>query len=40
LPGSPALWSNNPSLIDLAEDHFEILWLTAMESNHHNPPQA
>jgi hypothetical protein len=31
LPSSPALWSNNPSLIALSEDHFEILWLTAME---------
>jgi hypothetical protein len=31
LPGSPALWSTNPSLTALAEDHFEILWLTAME---------
>jgi len=34
LPGSPALWSNNPSLIDLVQDHFEILWLTAMQSTH------
>ncbi len=33
LPGSPALWSNNHSLIALAQDHFEILWLTAIESN-------
>jgi len=32
LPGSPALWSNNPSLIDLVEDYFEKLWLTTMES--------
>jgi sugar-specific transcriptional regulator TrmB len=31
LPGSPALWSNNPTLIDLVEDYFETLWLTAME---------
>jgi sugar-specific transcriptional regulator TrmB len=31
LPGSPALWSNNHSLIGLAQDHFEILWLTAMK---------
>jgi sugar-specific transcriptional regulator TrmB len=31
LPNSPALWSNNPSLIGLAKDHFEILWLTSME---------
>jgi sugar-specific transcriptional regulator TrmB len=34
LPGSPALWSSNPGLIALAEDYFEMLWLTAMESNH------
>ena len=30
LPGSPALWSNNPSLIGLAKDYFEMLWLTSM----------
>jgi sugar-specific transcriptional regulator TrmB len=33
LPGSPALWSNNHSLIALAEDHFEVLWLVAMENS-------
>jgi sugar-specific transcriptional regulator TrmB len=37
LPGSPALWSTNSSLIALAEDHFEILWLTAMERNLRDP---
>jgi sugar-specific transcriptional regulator TrmB len=31
LPGSPALWSNNQSLISAMEDYFEILWLTAMK---------
>jgi sugar-specific transcriptional regulator TrmB len=31
LRGSPALWSNNHSLITLAKDYFKILWLTAME---------
>jgi sugar-specific transcriptional regulator TrmB len=31
LPGSPALWSNNPSLMSVVQDYFEILWLTAME---------
>ena len=31
LPGSPALWSTNHSLISLAEDYFEILWLTSAE---------
>jgi sugar-specific transcriptional regulator TrmB len=40
LPGSPALWSDNSSLIVLAQDYFEILWLTAMEINNHNCPQA
>jgi sugar-specific transcriptional regulator TrmB len=28
---SPALWSNNPSLIAMINDFFEILWITAME---------
>jgi hypothetical protein len=28
---SPALWSNNQSLITVVKDYFEILWLTAME---------
>jgi sugar-specific transcriptional regulator TrmB len=28
---SPALWSNNQSLISVVQDYFEILWLTAME---------
>jgi len=37
LPGSPALWSNNSSLIALAQDHFEILWLAAMENSLHDP---
>jgi hypothetical protein len=32
LADSPALWSNNPSLISLVKDYFEILWLTAMEN--------
>jgi sugar-specific transcriptional regulator TrmB len=31
LTESPALWTNNPSLISLIKDYFEILWLTAME---------
>jgi len=39
LSGSPALWSNNPSLIALAKDHFEILWFTAMESSLRDTPQ-
>jgi hypothetical protein len=28
---SPALWSNNPSLLSIIHDYFEILWLTAIE---------
>ncbi len=32
LPGSPALWSNSRSLIAMAEDHFEMLWRTAMKN--------
>ena len=31
LPGSPALWSNNQSLISIAQDYFDILWLTSSE---------
>lgn len=29
--GSPALWSNNSSLVNIVEDYFEILWITASE---------
>ena len=32
LKDSPALWSNDPSIIEMATDYFEILWLTAMEN--------
>jgi len=28
---SPALWSNNSSLVNIVEDYFEILWMTASE---------
>lgn len=28
---SPALWSNNQSLISVVQDYFETLWLTALE---------
>jgi sugar-specific transcriptional regulator TrmB len=28
---SPALWSNNPSLIAMIQDNFEIMWRTAIE---------
>ena len=29
LSDSPALWTNNKSLISLVKDYFEILWITA-----------
>ena len=32
LSDSPALWSNNQSFITMAQDYFDILWLTAMEN--------
>jgi sugar-specific transcriptional regulator TrmB len=28
---SPALWSNNRSLVSAIQDYFEVLWLTSME---------
>jgi len=31
LAGSPALWTNNQSLISLVQEYFEMLWLTAEE---------
>ena len=31
LKGCAELWSSNPSLISLAQDHFEELWLRTME---------
>jgi sugar-specific transcriptional regulator TrmB len=37
LARSPALWSNNPGLIALAESYFEILWLTATKSIQWDP---
>ena len=34
---SPALWSNNPSLLSVINDFYEILWITAMENPHEEP---
>jgi sugar-specific transcriptional regulator TrmB len=31
LPGSPALWTNNQSLISLVQDYFNMLWQSAEE---------
>jgi hypothetical protein len=31
LTETPLLWSNNPCLVVLVQDYFEITWLTAME---------
>ncbi len=33
LEQSPTLWTNNPSLIAVVRDHFEIMWITAMEDD-------
>jgi len=33
---SPALWSNNSSLVNIVEDYFEILWMTALEKPEHS----
>lgn len=30
---SHALWSNNPSLLTITQDYFEVLWLTLIEEN-------
>jgi hypothetical protein len=37
LPSSPVLWSKNSTLIALAEDYFEILWLIAMKEPSQTP---
>jgi hypothetical protein len=29
----PTLWTNNPCLLSILQDYFEIMWFTAMESN-------
>ena len=29
---SPALWSNNPSLLSVMNDFYEIMWITAIEN--------
>lgn len=29
---SPALWSNNASLVNIVEEYFEILWMAALEN--------
>jgi len=38
LTESPALWSNNPSLIELAHNYFTITWTTSTKNNI-TPPQ-
>ena len=37
LTESPALWSNNQSLVELAHNYFEILWITAIETENPVP---
>jgi sugar-specific transcriptional regulator TrmB len=39
ISGSPALWTNNPSLIGLAQDYFEMLWQTAESPTKNKPRQ-
>jgi hypothetical protein len=34
--GSPALWSNDPCLLAIVQDYFEIMWLTAIEDKTRN----
>ena len=34
LTGSPVLWSNNDSLLYLAEDYFEVHWRTAIKNTY------
>ncbi|MEM2099534.1 MAG: helix-turn-helix domain-containing protein [Candidatus Bathyarchaeia archaeon] len=40
LPDSPALWTSCLSLITMAQDYFDILWLTAMNQTDHETNQA
>ncbi len=35
LPDSPELWSNSQSLITMAQDYFDVLWITSMENPNH-----
>ena len=37
LEESSGLWSNNPCLISIVKDYFEILWITAIEINNGLP---
>jgi sugar-specific transcriptional regulator TrmB len=37
---SPALWSNNKSLMSVVKDYFEIMWLTAMEETVFNQQKS
>lgn len=36
----PFLRTNNPCLLSILQDYFEILWVTAMERKHQDPPQT
>jgi len=37
---SPALWSNNSSIITVFQEHFERAWITAMENPNHKAKDA
>jgi sugar-specific transcriptional regulator TrmB len=34
---SPAFWSNNPCLLAMINDFYEIMWITAIENQHEKP---
>ncbi|MCW4031045.1 MAG: hypothetical protein NWE80_01635 [Candidatus Bathyarchaeota archaeon] len=40
LEESPALWSNNPSILAVINDFFELFWITAMETPCYNIDEA
>ena len=36
LAESPAIWSNNPCIVALAQDQFDILWFTALQEKRYH----
>ncbi len=34
IAGSPALWSDNPSLISVSQEYFELIWVNSHECKH------
>ena len=35
---SNVLWTNNPSILRIVHDYFEMLWITALENLHEEQP--